>query len=80
MSNVHQMFEVMAKTHPASLPRLYTVTIWIGEKTETVTILAFTTCDAIVKAIDLHFDGDQPMPSAGLEIKAEPFDYFPRAA
>jgi hypothetical protein len=85
MNNVHPIFKdalvsVMPKSHPAIHPRAYAVTIWIDGKPEEVNVVAFTTCDAICSAIDIFFDGEDPMPSDHLEIKAFPIDYLPRAA
>ncbi len=56
----------------ASIMTAYSVVVRTAEITETVNVLAFTTCDAIVRAIDILFDGEQPMPCNGLRISAYP--------
>lgn len=58
----------------------YHVQIRIGSDLRELDVLAFTTCDAITQAIDIYFDGDETMPTEGLEIMAYPFDAYPRAA
>lgn len=61
-------FERMAPTQ-----RAFTVTVKTAAGTEQINVIAFTTCDAITRAIDILFDGDQPMPVDGLVISAAPF-------
>ena len=41
--------------------------------------MAYTSCDAICKAIDLFFDGDEAMPLDGLVVMPA-LDTLPRAA
>ncbi len=56
----------------ASIMTAYSVVVRTAEITETLNVLAFTTCDAIVRAIDILFDGEQPLPCEGLAISAFP--------
>lgn len=53
---------------PARRP--FAVSIWIAGKPQTINVFAFTACDAIASAIDIFFDGDEPMPVDGLRIEA----------
>ena len=52
--------------------RAYTVTVKTADGTEQINVIGFTTCDAILRAIDILFDGDEPMPLGGLSIAAHP--------
>lgn len=56
----------------ASLQTAYCVTVKTSSGVETLNVLAFTSCDAIVRAIDILFDGEQPMPADGMAISACP--------
>lgn len=49
--------------------RAFEVELHIGAKSETLNVLAFTSCDAIVRAIDIYFDGEDPMPVEGMMIR-----------
>lgn len=59
--------EVIAKLQSA-----YCVTVKTARGVETLNVLAFTSCDAIVRALDILFDGEQPMPDDGMAISAYP--------
>lgn len=86
MNNVHPLFSsAIAPFAPARAPampalRHFDVSIRIGAQVRQVSVLAFTTCDAICNAIDAYFDGDEEMPTDGLEIEAHPATNLPRAA
>ncbi len=49
--------------------RVFEVELHIGAKSETLNVLAFTSCDAITRAIDIYFDGEDPMPVEGMMIR-----------
>lgn len=82
MNNVHPLFrDALAPFAPAPVKvspamRPFAVSIRIAGKPQTINVLAFTTCDAI----DIFFDGNDPMPADGLEIEAHPFNVLPSAA
>lgn len=87
MNNVHPLFRpVIAQLAPvpaikaAPVLRPFAVSIRVAGELEQINVLAFTTCDAICNAIDIFFDGDEAMPSDGLEIKAIPINFLPSAA
>lgn len=86
MNNVHPLFrEALAPFAPAPVKispalRPFEVSIRISGKPQTINVLAFTTCDAICNAIDIFFDGNEPMPADGLEIEAHPLNLLPSAA
>ena len=50
----------------------FTVTVKTSAGAKQINVLAFTTCDAVVRALDILFDGEQPMPRNGLTISAFP--------
>lgn len=87
MNNVHQLFRpAIAQFAPAPavkvspVMRPFAVFIRIAGKTHELNVLAFTSCDAICTAIEIFFDGDDPMPSSGLQIEAHPINFLPSAA
>lgn len=87
MNNVHPLFRAaivpfapdpVVKAAPTMRP--FAVSIRIAGKLEQINVLAFTSCDAICNAIDIFFDGEDPMPAGGLEIEAHPINILPHAA
>lgn len=82
MSNIQPLFrKSIAPFAPvARVTQPFAVTLRMGKKTETINVLAFTTCDAICTAIEIYFDGDEPMPTDGLSIDARPMNLLPGAA
>ena len=56
----------------ARLQSAYCVTVKTARGVETLNVLAFTSCDAIVRVIDILFDGEQPMPADGMAVSAYP--------
>ncbi len=80
MSNIHPLFrEALAPFAPKAL-RPFAVSIRTATATEDINVMAYTSCDAICKATDLFFDGDEAMPLDSLVVVARPFDTLPRAA
>lgn len=75
MNNVHPIFRTAAvpiahahvKVSPAKRP--FKVSITIGGEAHELNVLAFTSCDAICNAIDIFFDGEEPMPVDSLRIE-----------
>jgi len=73
MNNVHSIFKpVIAHIAPPIAPTLrpFEVSITIDGETHELNVLAFTSFDAVARAINIFFDGDEPMPSDGLRIEA----------
>ena len=60
--------------------RPFVVTIRTGAKPEELNVLAASSCDAIVKAMELFFDDDGVVPPEGLTLCARPISPVPRAA
>ncbi len=56
----------------ASIQTAYSVVVKTAKRTDTLNVLAFTSCDAIVRALNLLFDGEQPLPCEGIAISAFP--------
>jgi len=83
-----QRLESIGVIAPAPAPvkvsptlRPYVVSIYIGQnRPEELNVVAFTSCDAITKAIDIYFDGEDPLPSEGMEIVVHPRNLLPSAA
>lgn len=61
-------------------PRPFVVQIRSAGRPAELTILAKTSCDAIVRAIDLFFGDEDVVPSEGLSISAHPVASLTRAA
>jgi hypothetical protein len=87
MNNVHSLFrQALAPYAPAPAVKVspvlrpFAVSIRTNGKPEQVNVLAFTTCDAVCKAIDIFFDGEEAMPTEGLSIEAHPINILPHAA
>ncbi len=81
MNNVHPIFKpVIAHIAPPVAPSLrqFAVSIKTATAPEDINVMAYTSCDAICKAIDLFFDGDEAMPVDGLVVIARPLDTLPR--
>lgn len=80
MNTIHPLFQdalrTIAPTGPAMQP--YAVTIRMVGKTEAINIIASNACDAITRAVDIYFDGDD-MPD-GLAIDARPMNILRNAA
>lgn len=80
MSNIHPLFrEALAPFAPPAL-RPFAVSIRTATVPEDINVMAYTSCDAICKAIDLFFDGDEEKSLDGLVVIARPLDTLPREA
>lgn len=60
--------------------RPFVVTIRTGAKPEELNVLAASSCDAIVKAMELFFDDDGVVPPEGLSLSAHPIATLTKAA
>ena len=82
LCNVHPLFrQALAPYAPQPIPmRPFVVTIRTGAKPEELNVLAASSCDAIVKAMELFFDDDGVVPPEGLTLCARPISPVPRAA
>jgi hypothetical protein len=85
MSTAHQLHQpsvstAMAVSQAARFLRPFAVTIRIGHKPKAMTVVAFTSCDAIVQAIEAHFDGEESLPDGGMEVSAVPLENGRQAA
>lgn len=84
MGSIHPLFRQAAANSSALIaPAMKPFKVRIGTGTNAsyeLSIMAFTACDAITKAIDIYFDGDDEMPTAGLVVDAEPLNFIPQAA
>lgn len=63
----------------AKLQTAYCVNVKTARRTERLNVLAFTSCDAIIRALDLLFDGEEAMPCEGIAINAYPLLTKPSA-
>ena len=82
MNNIHPLFHgALRAISPASQElKPFAVTLRMADKTEAINVLAFTACDAITRAIDIYFDGEDQMPMDGLAIDAKPMNLLRSAA
>lgn len=82
MNNIHPLFHgALRGISQASLPlQPYAVTLRMADKTEVVNILGINASDAITRAIDIYFDGEDQMPFDGLAIDAKPMNLLRSAA
>ena len=82
MNTIHPLFQdalrTIAPTGPAMQP--YAVTIRMVGKTEAINIIASNAWDAIARARDIYFDGEDNMPIDGLAIDARPMNILRNAA
>lgn len=80
MSQVHPTLRLVpAPAAPQKLQRPFSVRVHVGAKYRELSVLAASSCDAIVSAIDALFDGDEPVPE-GFAIYVSPADSLPRGA
>ena len=83
MNNIRPFFRSASAPAPVKVSpvlRPFSVSIRAGSQPHVVNVLAFTSCDAICSAIDIFFDGNEPMPADGLEVSAHPMNLLPSAA
>lgn len=84
MNNVHPIFKAaLASVAPRQRqkPSLkpFCVSIHFNGEDHELNTVAFTACDAITRAIDIFFDGEEAMPD-DLRIEAQPMNLLPAAA
>ena len=82
MCNVHPLFKpaLVPFAPPAPAMRPFAVRINLAGHPEELNVLAESSCDAIVRAMDMFFDEDDVMPPAGLVISAHPIAALPMVA
>lgn len=74
-SNIHPLFKAALAPFapPAVGLKPFSVCLTFNGQAHELNTVAFTACDAISRAIDIYFDGDEPMP-ADLRIEANPLN------
>lgn len=69
-SNIHPLFK--AAIAPFSPPAVglkpFSVCLTFNGQAHELNTVAFTACDAISRAVEIYFDGDEAMP---IELRAE---------
>lgn len=70
MASVHPLFSHSTIAAPTLRPFWARIATTAG--VERITIMAYTTADAIVKAVELYFDGEEPMPTDEVSVSAGP--------
>ena len=82
MRNIHPLFTpaLVPFAPPAPAMRPFAVRINLAEHPEELNVLAESSCDAIVRALDIFFEADGVMPTEGLSISARPISPLTRAA
>ena len=82
MRNIHPLFKpaLVPFAPPAPAMRPFAVRINVAGHPEELNVLAASSCDAIVKAMELFFDDDGVVPPDGLTLCARPISPLPRAA
>lgn len=82
MNNIHPIFKAAlapVAPRPQSDLNPFSVSIRFNGQTHQLNTVAFTACDAITRAIDIFFDGEEVMPD-DLRIEARPMNLLPAAA
>jgi hypothetical protein len=82
MRNIHPLFKpaLVPFAPPAPAMRPFAVRINVAGHPEELNVLAESSCDAIVRALDIFFEADGVMPPEGLSISAHPIAILTRAA
>ena len=82
MRNIHPLFKpALAPYAPPPVAMIpFAVRLNVGGKPQELNLLAESSCDAIVKAMNLFFDDDGVVPPEGLTLCARPISPMPRAA
>jgi hypothetical protein len=82
MQNIHPLFKsvLVPFAPPPPAMRPFVVRINVAGHPEELNVLAASSCDAIVRAIDIFFDADGVMPPEGLSLSAHPIATLTRAA
>lgn len=82
MRNIHPLFKpaLVPFAPPAPAMRPFAVRINLAGHPEELNVLAESSCDAIVRALDIFFEADGVMPTEGLSIFAHPIAILTKAA
>lgn len=82
MRNIHPLFKPapVPFAPPAPAMRPFAVRINLAGHPEELNVLAESSCDAIVRALDIFFEADGVMPTEGLSISAHPIAILTKAA
>lgn len=82
MRNIHPLFKpaLVPFAPPAPAMRPFAVRINLAGHPEELNVLAESSCDAIVRALDIFFEADGVMPTEGLSISANPIAILTKAA
>ncbi len=82
MRNIHPLFKpaLVPFAPPAPAMRPFAVRINVAGHPEELNVLAESSCDAIVKAMELFFDDVGVVPPEGLTLCARPISPLTRAA
>lgn len=82
MRNIHPLFKpaLVPFAPPAPAMRPFAVRINVAGHPGELNVLAESSCDAIVNAMELFFDDDGVVPPGGLTLCARPISPMPRAA
>ena len=82
MRNIHPLFKpaLVPFAPPAPAMRPFAVRINVAGHPEELNALAESSCDAIVRALDIFFEADGVMPTEGLSISAHPIAILTKAA
>lgn len=82
MHNIHPLFKsALAPYAPPPVAMIpFAVRLNVGGKPQELNIFAESSCDAIVRALDIFFEADGVMPPDGLAISAHPVSTLSMAA
>ena len=82
MRNIHPLFKpaLVPFAPPAPAMRPFAVRINLAGHPEELNVLAESSCDAIVRALDIFFEADGVMPTEGLSISAHQIAILTKAA
>lgn len=78
MNNIHPLFAQAIKPFAPATTKPYAVAIKTAQGVERFNVAALTSADAVTMAVDMFYDGSQPIPCDGLMIEVRPC--FPEAA
>lgn len=80
MRNIHPLFRPALVPFAPPAMRPFAVRINVAGHPEELNVLAESSCDAIVRALDIFFEADGVMPTEGLSISAHPIAILTKAA
>lgn len=82
MCNIHPLFKsALAPFAPlAPAMRPFVVRLNVAGHPEELNVLAESSCDAIVRAMEIFFDDDGVVPPEGLSLSAHPVATLTKAA